>query len=120
MTVKDLVGRVRYVAFRVARGGSLSRPVLAAALPSEAKLTRFDGTYGIVKTGHASAGSVRAALSAIALVEGREVRVETLATSGTIRGAATALPARSPAARRSPPPGRGGGAKRRETQDRLK
>lgn len=103
MTVKDRVGRVRYVAFRV-EGGPLSRPALAGLLPPVAKLTRFDGTHGIVRTGHRDRDAVVAVLMGLARVGDREVRVETLTTSGTIKGAARALPASSSASRRSPAP----------------
>lgn len=104
MTVKDRVGRVRYVAFRV-EGPPRSRSDVAGLLQPPRKLTRFDGSHGIAKTTH---------LDRDALVQRlRDAGLTTLATSGTIRAAAEALPPASPAARRSPPPpkdgtGRGG------------
>ncbi|HEX2022348.1 MAG TPA: Rpp14/Pop5 family protein [Candidatus Thermoplasmatota archaeon] len=101
MTVKDRVGRTRYVAFRVAPG-PVSRHALGQALPPAAKLTRFDGTHGIVRTSHRERDAVVEALRAVASVGGAPARVETLRTSGTIRGAARALPQDSPAAKRSP------------------
>jgi hypothetical protein len=103
VTVKDRVGRVRYVAFQLVEGAPLPRPALAGALPSYAKLTRFDGTYGIVRVGHRDRDAALAVLKGMARLGGREVRVETLTTSGTIRGAARALPAASEASRRTPP-----------------
>ena len=100
MTVRDRVGRTRYVAFRVEP--SLSRPALSGALPQAAKLTRFDGTFGIVRTSHRDRDDVVRVLMGLRRVGDKEVRVETLTTSGTIRGAARALPASSEASRRTP------------------
>lgn len=99
MTVKDQVGRPRYVAFRL-EGGPLSRGALSGALPPSAKLTRFDGTHGIVRTLHRELDGLKARLAAVEKIGGRDVRVHALATSGTIRKAAEALPRESPAARR--------------------
>ena len=104
MTVKDRVGRVRYLAIRIAAGAPLSRSVLAGALPPSAKLTRFDGTFGIVRTTHRDRDPVMQVLNGIRSLGSKEVRVETLATSGTIRQAAKALPASSEASRRTRPP----------------
>jgi len=84
LTVKDKVGRVRYVAFRVA-GQPRARGELASQLSPPRKLTRFDGTYGIARTTHLDQDGLVARLRALGL--------ETLATSGTIRQAAAALPA---------------------------
>jgi hypothetical protein len=98
MTVKDRVGRPRYVAFRL-HGGPLPRPALSGILPPAAKLTRFDGTHGIVRTLHRDREAVQAFLDAVTKAGGRDVRVETLATSGTIRKAAEALPPEAPAAK---------------------
>lgn len=103
MTVKDDVGRTRYVAFRL-EGGSLSRPALSGVLPPAAKLTRFDGTHGIVRTLHRDVAALRTHLAGVEKVGGKPVRVVTLATSGTIRKAAEALPSESPASRREPKP----------------
>lgn len=102
MTVRDDVGRTRYVAFRL-HGGPLARPALAGALPKEARLTRYDGTYGILRCLHRDRDALLPVLMGIRRIGEREVRVETLATSGTIRAAAQALPATSEASRRSPP-----------------
>lgn len=103
MTVRDRVGRPRYVAFRV-EGGPLSRPALSGALPAAARLTRFDGEFGILKTSHREVEAVRGALASPRSIGGREVQLVTLSTSGTIRGAARSLPPTSEASRRSPPP----------------
>ena len=102
MVVRAKTGRTRYVAFRL-EGGPLSRAALAGALPASAKLTRFDGTHGILRTTHRDRDALLAVLKAPLAVGGHEVRVETLATSGTLRKAATALPVDAPAAKRSPP-----------------
>ena len=102
MTVRDRVGRTRYVAFRVAQGAPVARAALAAALPAAAKLTRFDGTFGILRTSHRERDAVVEALRVPLRVGAGEARVETLATSGTIRKAAEALPPDAPAAKRGP------------------
>ena len=101
MTVKDRVGRVRYVAFRLVEGAPLTRSALSGALPPEARLTRFDGENGIVRARHDQRDAIVAALSGLARAGGRAIRIETLVVSGTIRAAARALPADSPAAKRT-------------------
>lgn len=101
MTVRDKVGRTRYIAFRV-EGGPLTRPALSGALPPSAKLTRFDGEFGILRTTHRDQAALREVLMSPRRIGAREVRVLTLATSGTIRGAARSLPATSEASRRTP------------------
>lgn len=105
------MGRTRYVAFRL-DGGPLPRPVLAGALPPYAKLTRFDGTWGILRTTHRDRDALLAFLAQPRRLAGRDVHVETLVTSGTIRKAAEALPADSPASKRTP--------KREEAERRAK
>ena len=110
MTVKDRVGRTRYVAFRL-DGGPLPRQALSGVLPPAAKLTRFDGTHGIVRTTHRERDAVQAFLVSLRRAGGKDVQVVTLATSGTMRKAAEALPAESGAARREarkPPVAKGG------------
>lgn len=99
VTVKDQVGRPRYLAFRL-EGGPLPRPVLSGALPPAAKLTRYDGTHGIVRTLHRDRDAIQTALESLARIGNRGVRVVTLATSGTMRKAAEALPRESAAAKR--------------------
>lgn len=105
MTVRDKVGRTRYVAFRLV-GPSLSRAALSGALPPTARLTRFDGTYGVVRTTHRDRDALLGVLKELRRVGSREVQVETLTTSGTLRGAASALPADAPASQRAPRPPR--------------
>ena len=104
VTVKARVGRSRYVAFRVEP--SVSRAAMTEALPAAARLTRFDGTFGIARTTHDQREAVVAGLNAATRVGGREVRVSTLAVSGTLRGAASRLPPRAGAAQRGPRPRR--------------
>ena len=121
MTVKDRVGRVRYVAFRLG-DGSLHRQQLAGALPPGARLTRFDGVHGVLRTTHREAAALRERLARPLRVAGKDVAVETLATSGTLRAAAAALPegaeARRPQRRRR---GTGQPATQSSTpEDRLK
>lgn len=99
MTVKDKVGRTRYLAFRLA-GASLSRAALSNALPPSARLTRFDGVHGVLRTPHRERDAVQAFLDDVTHVGGKPVRVETLATSGTLRKAAEALPKGAAAGRR--------------------
>ena len=101
MTVRDKVGRVRYVSFRLV-GGPLSRPALSGSLPPIARLTRFDGTYGILRTSHRDRDGLLEVLKEPRRVGAKEVRVETLATSGTLRGAAASLPPEAEASRRTP------------------
>jgi hypothetical protein len=98
MSVKDRVGRPRYLAFRL-HGGPLPRAALSGILPPAAKLTRFDGTHGIVRTLHRDREAVQAFLGSMTKAGSREVRVETLVTSGTLRKAAEALPPESGAAK---------------------
>lgn len=102
MTVKDRVGRPRYVAFRI-DGGPLHRQALSGILPPTAKLTRFDGVHGIVRTLHRDREAVQAFLDGLTKLGAREARVVTLATSGTMRKAAEALPEGSGAGRREQP-----------------
>lgn len=101
VTVRDKVGRTRYVAFRL-EGGPIARPALAGALPPYAKLTRFDGTWGLLRTTHRDRDALLAFLAEPRRLGGRDVTVTTLATSGTIRKAAEALPPASPASKRTP------------------
>lgn len=101
MTVRDKVGRTRYVAFRLS--DPVSRAALSAALPVAAKLTRFDGTFGILRTTHRDRDALLAVLKSPLVVGSKEVRVETLTTSGTLRKAASALPPESEASKRSSP-----------------
>lgn len=112
MTVRDRVGRVRHVALKV-HGGPLSRAAFSGVLPPTAKLTRFDGAHGLVRVLHRDRDALQAFLDGLKKVGSRDVRVETLRTSGSLRKAAEALPRDSPAAKREgkrrekEPPGAG-------------
>lgn len=102
MTVRDRVGRTRYVAFRIVEGGPLPRGALSGALPAFAKLTRFDGAYGVLRTNHRDRDELVRVLKSTLRVQAKDVRLETLTTSGTLRKAASALPAESSASKRAP------------------
>ncbi|HWH07725.1 MAG TPA: Rpp14/Pop5 family protein, partial [Candidatus Thermoplasmatota archaeon] len=91
-------------AFRV--DPSVPRAAMTGALPPGARLTRFDGTFGIARAAHDQRDAVVAALNGLASVGGREVRVRTLAVSGTLKAAASRLPPRAGAAQRGPRPRR--------------
>jgi RNase P/RNase MRP subunit POP5 len=106
MTVRDEVGRTRYVAFRVEAAGPVSRGAMQDALPQGAKLTRFDGKHGIARTLHTQAAALVAALAAVTKVGGQPVTIRTLVTSGTLRAAARRLPEGSPASQRGRRPSR--------------
>lgn len=96
MTVKDKVGRVRYVAFTVE--GRPQRPALQdavrrageAAWGKEAwtaagvQLTAFDGAQGLFRVKHRSATALRALLPGVGCVP--------KVTSGTAKGARKATP----------------------------
>lgn len=105
MTVRDKVGRNRYVAFRVEGGGV---PRNAIVLPEGAKLTRFDGEYGIAKCAHTKSDALIAALTSVTKLAGKPASVRTIVTSGTLKAAAARLPASSPASKRGPRPSRQG------------
>lgn len=98
MTVKDRVGRVRHIAFRLSAGEPIARADLAAAIRSVGaqagidpppELTVFDGDNGLVRVRHVHALAARAAITKVASVGRRAipVRIETLGTSGTMRAA---------------------------------
>jgi len=92
VTVKDRVGRTRYVAFRV--DPPTSRAACEKLLPPTARLTRFDGTFGIARTTH------RAVAALLDHLRAQSVTIQTLTTSGTMRAAAARLPASSEASKR--------------------
>lgn len=87
--------RVRYIGFKIAQDGvsrnriieeirrtgrALDPKAFEAASPW---LTRYDGTHGIVRCTHTGVATTRRILETIRLDEGR---IETVGTSGTIRG----------------------------------
>ncbi len=98
MTVKDRVGRRRYVAFRIETHSTrfFSRDDVIRALNSAAgsrkygkapQLTVFDAPRGIgvVRVKHTDKERAIELLSSIKSIGGRDVRVVTLRTSGTIK-----------------------------------
>ncbi len=117
MTVKDEVGRTRYVAFRV-EGGPLSRGPMSGLLPEGARLTRFDGEHGIARCIHTERDALVERLTGITRIGGRDIRIVTLATSGTIRKVAQALP--PGAAPRAPKPRQGANVKPRPREPKAK
>lgn len=96
MTVKDKVGRIRYVAFTVE--GRPTRHALQDAVRRAAEaawgadawtaagvqLTAFDGRQGLIRVKHRSASALRALLPGVGCA--------TLVTSGTAKGARKATP----------------------------
>ena len=48
-------------------------------------LTRFDGTKGIVKCNHVEKENTIRLLKSISRISSHEVKIETIATSGTIK-----------------------------------
>lgn len=92
MTVKDKVGRTRYVAFRV-EGPAPPRAALDGLLaPHGAKLTRYEGGFGLARCKLRDLPAARQVLNAAHRVGGKDVQLVSLATSGTLRAAARALP----------------------------
>jgi len=95
MTVKDKVGRQRYVAFRVRSRQPLSRAEIGEAIrravapPEAARPTLIlwrDG-LGLVKCAHTAKEATIALLRSLDTAAGAPITVETLGTSGTIRRA---------------------------------
>lgn len=92
------IARARYVAFRVQAKRGLGRPAVIAAIRAAARrlgpeaeaakpwLTRFDGSRGILRCEHTGKEAAIAVLRAVRDVDGLEVHVETVGTSGTIAG----------------------------------
>jgi RNase P/RNase MRP subunit POP5 len=94
--VKDRVGRHRYVVFRVEGGEDLEMGDVIGGLreafasyPQEARpwLVLWRGGKGVVRCAHVRKDDVIHVLRSIRRIGGREVRVETLGTSGTVRKA---------------------------------
>lgn len=97
MTVKNKVGRRRYIAFRIENPSHrfFSRSEVISALNSTASarrikaplLTVFDAQHslGIVRVRHTEKEKAIELLNTIKKIGGREVKVVTLRTSGTIK-----------------------------------
>jgi len=96
VTVKDRVGRQRYIAFRVESRRTPSQTDLAdalraaaAALPAESRprLVLWRDGQGLVRCPHTAKEPTIALVRGITAVGGQAVTVQTLGTSGTIRRA---------------------------------
>ncbi len=99
MTVKDRVGRRRYIAFRIETHSTrfFSRDDVISAMHRTAAgmeeriktphLTVFDAPRGIgvVRVKHTDKGKAIELLNSVNSIGGREVKVVTLRTSGTIK-----------------------------------
>ena len=89
--VKDKTGRVRYILFRLSEGKA-SRYQLIERLKELSRgeqpwLTVYTGTYGILRCRHCQKEEMIELLGSLGWA-GREknvIRIETVATSGTIR-----------------------------------
>ncbi len=92
MVVKDRRGRRRYIAFRVHSDSPVSTEGFLRALDDESrragaktpKLIEFDGKTGIVRCSNLDKEKAIGVLSRIGSIDGMNVRVETLRTSGTL------------------------------------
>lgn len=85
MTVRDRVGRSRYVAFRVTPPVDKARllaALRAASVPL--RLVEYDGARGLVRCPHLAKDAAIAFLNALLI---GPARVSTTGTSGTIRKA---------------------------------
>ncbi len=96
MTVKDRVGRNRYVAFQVESDPPPGKDVVIRALkrisrdfPREMKpwLVFMDGPRGLLRCSHLFKGEAIQLLQSLSRPEGLGAPVRTLGTSGTIRAA---------------------------------
>ena len=65
-----------------------------------ARLTRFDGAFGIVRTTHRAASELVDKLRSVTAAGPKPVTITTLVTSGTLRAAAKRLPSDAPASTR--------------------
>lgn len=86
MTVRDKVGRNRYIAFAVAPPVDKGRLVAALrAAPGERpRLVTYDGAKGLMRCAHTAKDATIVFLNALRIGESR---IRTLGTSGTIRKA---------------------------------
>ena len=100
MVVKDKVGRKRYIAFLVETGAGLKRHEMIRAIngslppgltKDDVRLTAFNGEVGIVLCPHKTKDEVCKALNSITSANNREIRIRTVATSGTIKKAKARL-----------------------------
>lgn len=91
--MKDRVGRVRHIVFRVhaerlPRRGDVEAALRAALDGGDVRLTRYADGLGMARVRHDAADAARAAFGRVERVGDSGVRIETLGTSGTIRAAA--------------------------------
>ncbi len=87
MTVRERVGRFRYVAFVVSPPVEKSRILTAFRAPpggERLRLVEYDGTRGLVRCAHTAKDATIAFLNALRI--GRS-EIRTTGTSGTIRKA---------------------------------
>lgn len=98
MVVRDKVGRKRYIVFRVDAERAISRRDFEQAIISSfrvkgtfqsvrPKLIGFDGKAGILRCLHTGKERAIEILTATTRVADKDVKVETVKTSGTIRKA---------------------------------
>ena len=98
MVVKDRVGRSRYIAFEVTSEGPVGTGDLIATFKKAAYkyeegemirpwLIMFEKGKGIIRCAHTSKDECINLLQAIKVVGGKSVKIRTLGTSGTVRGA---------------------------------
>jgi RNase P/RNase MRP subunit POP5 len=112
LTVRDKVGRTRYIGFQLESTRRLSRDELTRALAEQAhrdgkglsfQLTVFEGGLGILKVPHRSKEDSIRLLSSLraAGADRTPVRIRTIITSGTICNVkeGMGIPSRSPSHR---------------------
>jgi ribonuclease P/MRP protein subunit POP5 len=98
VVVKDRVGRSRYVAFEISSDDVVSTGDLISSFRKAADkyddaerirpwLIMFEKGKGIVRCSHTSKDEVINLLKSVKGVGGKKVKIRTLGTSGTVRGA---------------------------------
>lgn len=98
MVVKDRVGRSRYIAFEISSDDVVSTGDLISSFRKAADkyddaerirpwLIMFEKGKGIVRCSHTSKDEVINLLQSVKGVGGKKVKIRTLGTSGTVRGA---------------------------------
>jgi RNase P/RNase MRP subunit POP5 len=98
VVVKDRVGRSRYIAFEITSKGKVGTGDLISTFKRAADkyedgevirpwLIMFEKGKGIVRCSHTSKDECINLLQAIKGVGGKSVKIRTLGTSGTVRGA---------------------------------
>jgi ribonuclease P/MRP protein subunit POP5 len=98
VVVKDRVGRSRYIAFEISSDDVVSTGDLISSFRKAADkyddaerirpwLIMFEKGKGIVRCSHTSKDEVINLLQSVKGVGGKKVKIRTLGTSGTVRGA---------------------------------